>query len=79
MMNAAIVAAVSLLDSMAFSRVAGATGRRTASWAPVLIETVQGVVLPARSASFGDVVANTAGMLLGAVLFLPIRPMLRQG
>jgi VanZ family protein len=47
--------------------------------AAVLVETIQGVLLPTRSASFGDVVANTAGMLLGAVLFLPIRPMLRHG
>jgi hypothetical protein len=47
--------------------------------AAVLIETIQGVLLPAPSASFGDVVAHTAGMLAGAVLFLAIRPMLRHG
>jgi hypothetical protein len=37
------------------------------------------VLLPARSSSFGDVVANKAGMLLGAVLFLGISPMLTFG
>ena len=54
LMNAAIVAAVSLLSSMAFSRV----GWRASAGVPlrrgVLIETIQGV-LPARSASFENV------------------------
>ena len=36
-------------------------------------------VLPARLASLDNVVANKAGMLLGAVLFLAISPMLRHG
>jgi VanZ family protein len=77
LMNAAIVAAVSPagLDGA----VAG--GRAWAAYrfvAAVLIETIHGLLLPARSASFGDVVANTAGMLAGSVLFLMIRP-LRHG
>ena len=78
-MNAAIVAPVSLLGSMAFPRVGWRAWTAYGFVAAVLIETIQGVLLPARSASFGDVVANTAGMLLGAVLFLGISPMLRHG
>jgi hypothetical protein len=33
------------------------------------VELVQAVLLPARSATFADVVANTAGALVGAVAF----------
>jgi len=33
------------------------------------VELVQAVLLPARSATFADVVANTSGALLGAVAF----------
>jgi VanZ family protein len=78
-MNAAIVAPVSLLGSMAFPQVGWRAWTAYGFVAAVLIETIQGVLLPARSASFSDVVANTAGMLAGAVLFLAIRPMLRHG
>ncbi len=33
------------------------------------VEMVQAVLLPARSATFKDVVANTSGALVGAVAF----------
>ena len=33
-----------------------------------MVELIQGVFLPARHASFSDIVANTAGAALGALL-----------
>jgi VanZ family protein len=79
LMNAVIVAAVSVLGSMAFSRLGWRAWPDCRFVAAVLIETIQGVLRPVRPASFADVVANTAGMLLGDVLYFPICPMLRQG
>jgi VanZ family protein len=38
-----------------------------------LVELVQGVILPARSAEFVDVVANTTGALVGALVALAVR------
>ena len=50
---------------------AGRTGRRTASSAPTTVELFQGMLLPGRQASFSDIVANTAGALLGALRLRP--------
>jgi VanZ family protein len=44
----------------------------------VSVEVLQGLVLPGRQAAYSDVVANTAGILVGAVLYRAIRPMLRH-
>ena len=38
-----------------------------------LVETFQGLVLPHRQASFSDIVANTTGALLGAVIGIAVR------
>jgi hypothetical protein len=79
LMNAAIGAAVSLLARWRSRGWAGAPSRRTASWLAVLIETIQGVLLPARWRPSATWSRTRPGMLLGAVLFLTIRPMLRHG
>ena len=42
-----------------------------------LVEVVQAVALGARQATNGDVVANTLGMLVGALLALVVRRVLR--
>ena len=42
------------------------------------VEVVQGLVLPERQMAFSDVVANTAGALVGASVVSLIRPMLRS-
>ena len=44
--------------------------------AALTVEALQGLLLPARQASFSDVVANTLGALVGAVL---ARAALRRG
>jgi hypothetical protein len=62
LMKAAIVAAVSLLGSMPFPRAGWRAWPAYGFVAAVLIEMIHGVLLPARAASFGGVVANTAGM-----------------
>jgi VanZ family protein len=43
----------------------------------VCVEVTQAVLLSGRQATFSDVVANTAGALVGAVLIQMVRPMLR--
>ncbi len=81
-MNAAIIVPVTLLGTFI---------RPSASWrdwtafafvAAVSVEAIQGLLLPGRQASYSDVVANTAGALvgalLGAVLIRLIGPMLRS-
>jgi hypothetical protein len=47
--------------------------------ATVLIEMVQGLLLPTRSSSSLDVLANTGGAVLGACLALWVRERGRQG
>ncbi len=76
-MNALIIAPVSFLGSY----VVRWGWRDWTAWAFVAacaVETVQGLLLSGRLATFSDVVANTAGALLGAVLFRAIRSMLRR-
>lgn len=68
-MNALIIAPVTVL---------GSTLRPSISWrdwtaygfaASVTVEAIQLALLPERHASFSDVVANTLGALLGALVF----------
>jgi len=73
MANATIAAPVSFLGSVVFR---DSTWRDWTAYLFVtsgLIELVQGALLPGRSATFVDMVANTLGALMGAVLMLVIR------
>jgi glycopeptide antibiotics resistance protein len=76
--NAVIVVPVSLLGSIAFPRVDWARWTAYGFLGAVAVEVVQGVLLGGRNASFSDVVANTAGILAGAVLVAVVRLMLRN-
>ncbi|MDF1605001.1 VanZ family protein [Nocardioides sp. YIM 152315] len=65
--NALILAPVSALGSVLWPRT---TWRDWTAWtfgAAVLVELAQGLLLPARTASNVDIVANTLGGLLGAL------------
>lgn len=42
------------------------------------VDLTKGLVLPDRHTAFSDVVANTAGALIGASLIVVLRPMLRR-
>ena len=70
LMNVVIVAPVSFLGTWAFPRL------RWQDWAAYgflgssLVEVTQGLLLPDRQASFSDIVANTAGALVGGGLQL---------
>jgi glycopeptide antibiotics resistance protein len=71
--NAAILAPVSALGSLIWT---GTTWRDWTAYAFVIagtVELVQGLVLPDRTASYIDIVANTLGGLLGAVVVLMAR------
>ena len=75
--NALIVVPVTLLGSVIRPAWTWRDWTAVAFVAALAVETVQGVLLPDRQASFSDVVANTAGALAGALLFRLVRPMLR--
>jgi glycopeptide antibiotics resistance protein len=68
-MNAAIIAPVTVLASVL------RPSSRWQEWTAygfvgsLVVETIQLVLLPSRHGSFSDVVANTLGALLGAVVF----------
>jgi glycopeptide antibiotics resistance protein len=68
-MNVLIVAPVSLLGSMWRPAYSWRDWTALGFCAALLVEAAQGLLLPDRQASFSDVVANTAGALLGAVVF----------
>ena len=66
--NALIVAPVSAIGSLLWPRT---TWRDWTAWAfagASLVELTQGLLLPHRTASYVDIVANTLGGLLGAVV-----------
>jgi hypothetical protein len=67
--NVLILIPLSFLGSVLLPRL---TWRDWTAYGFVLsgtVELVQALLLPARSATFADVVANTSGALLGAVAF----------
>lgn len=71
--NALILMPVSALGSLRWPRT---TWRDWTAYAFLIaggVELVQGLLLPGRSASFVDVVANTAGGLGGAVFIAALR------
>jgi glycopeptide antibiotics resistance protein len=73
LLNALIVAPVSFLGSVLRPRTSWRDWTAYGFGASVSVELVQLVVLPGRQASFSDVVANTAGALLGAVAIALLR------
>jgi glycopeptide antibiotics resistance protein len=77
-MNALIIVPVSLLGSFVYPRIRWQAWTAYGFLASVAVELFQGLVLSGRHAAYSDVVANTAGILIGAVLYLAIRPMLRH-
>ena len=77
-MNAVIIIPASFLGSLVFPRVTWQAWTAYGFLAAVAVELFQGLVLSGRHAAYSDVVANTAGILIGAVLYLAIRPMLRH-
>lgn len=72
-MNALIVAPVSFLGSIVGRRLSWRDWTALGFCFSVAVELVQGVLLPDRQASFSDIVANTMGALLGALVALVLR------
>ena len=68
LMNAVIVAPVSFLGVWAFPRVRWQDWTAFGFLTSSVVEVVQGLLLPDRQPSFSDIVANTAGALLGGVV-----------
>ena len=66
--NVAIIAPVSFLGLVVAPSFTWRDWTAYAFVAATLVELVQGFLLPDRQASFSDIVANTAGALLGSVL-----------
>ena len=77
LMNAVIVAPVTLLASIVWPAWSWRDWTAGAFIAALLVEATQEVLLPGRQAAFSDVVANTAGALAGALLVAVVRSMLR--
>ena len=66
-MNVLIIAPVTFLGSLWRPRLSWRSWTAYGFVASMAVEIVQGLLLPGRQAAFSDVVANTAGALLGAV------------
>jgi glycopeptide antibiotics resistance protein len=76
--NAAIIVPLSFLGSLVLTRWRWKDWTAWAFVGAVSVELIQGLLLPGRAASFSDVVANTAGALLGSLLLPAIRLMQRS-
>jgi glycopeptide antibiotics resistance protein len=76
-MNAVIIAPLSFLAALTWPRYDWRDWTALGFIAAICVEVAQGVLLPERQPSFGDVVANTGGALAGAVILRGIRPRLR--
>lgn len=73
LLNAAIVAPVSLLGSLLFPRLSWRDWTAYGFLASSAVEITQALVLSGRQASFSDVVANTSGALIGAGVVAAVR------
>jgi VanZ family protein len=73
LLNAAIVAPVSFLGSLLRPRSTWRDWTAGGFVVASAVEIIQLVVLPGRQASFSDVVANTGGALLGALVMGAVR------
>jgi VanZ family protein len=67
-MNVVIIAPLVFLASFVRPRYGWRDWTALGFAAALTVEALQGLLLPARQASFSDVVANTLGALVGAVL-----------
>lgn len=76
LLNAAMFAPITFLAAMTFPRHPWANWVVYAFVASAAVELFQGIYLPPRSAQFVDVVANTLGGLVGAVIAVPFRQLL---
>ena len=72
-MNAVIIAPVTLLATFVRPSYSWRDWTALAFCLACLVELAQGLLLPARHAQFSDIVANTLGALLGALLGLGAR------
>ena len=68
LMNAAIIAPLTFLGSVVWPRLRWQEWTASAFLGAGLVETFQGLFLPHRQASFSDIVANTFGALVGALV-----------
>ncbi len=75
-MNAVIIAPVTFLASLVRPRYGWRDWTALGFVAALTVETLQGLLLPGRHAALSDIVANTLGALLGAVL---ARAVVRRG
>lgn len=76
--NVAILAPVSALGSLIWSRTTWRDWTAYAFVIACLVELTQELVLPERTASHVDIVANTLGGLAGAVVVLAARRLSRR-
>ncbi len=76
--NVVIIAPFGLLGSLVFTRLRWQDWAAYAFIGATGVEMVQGLVLPDRQASFSDIVANTAGAVLGALLARRLLPASRR-
>lgn len=80
--NLLLVVPLTFLATLAFARPSWRDWTAYAFLAASLVELIQGLLLPSRQAAYSDVVANTAGAFVGAVLGAALlhlaRPMLRS-
>jgi hypothetical protein len=67
-MNAVIIAPLTFLGSRVWPRLRWQDWTAYGFVGATTVELLQGILLPGRQASFSDIVANSAGALLGAVL-----------
>jgi len=79
LLNAAMFAPVILLAATTFPRHPWANWVVYGFVASGAVELLQGLYLPPRSAQFVDVVANTLGAFVGAVMSLPATRLLAAG
>jgi glycopeptide antibiotics resistance protein len=68
LMNAVIVVPLTFLGSLVLRRVRWQDWTAYAFLGAIAVELTQGLLLPHRQASFSDIVANTVGALIGALL-----------
>ncbi|GAB3661777.1 hypothetical protein GCM10027596_22270 [Nocardioides korecus] len=67
-MNAAIIAPLTFLGALTFPRTRWQDWTAYGFLGAVVVELVQGLFLPARVASWSDIVANGLGSVVGAVV-----------
>ena len=72
-LNAVIIAPLSLLGTLTFPRTRWQDWTAYGFVGACSVELIQGLLLPHRQASFSDIVANTAGAALGALLARRVR------